>query len=79
MNSIIRWFLFFASLVLLAAIFPDLSGAQSGLSDPEAIAGQNLRGYTHMFIAYFIAWALIFGWIVSIARRLGRVETALKE
>jgi CcmD family protein len=30
-----------------------------------------------MFIAYFIAWAIIFGWILSIARRLGKVEKAL--
>jgi CcmD family protein len=32
-----------------------------------------------MFLAYFIAWAVILGWIVSIARRLGRVEKALKD
>jgi len=44
-----------------------------------AIANQNLRGYTHMFIAYAIAWILVIGWVVSIARRLGRVEKALKE
>jgi CcmD family protein len=31
-----------------------------------------------MFIAYFIAWALVLGWVVSIARRLGRVEKALR-
>jgi CcmD family protein len=32
-----------------------------------------------MFIAYFIAWAIIFGWVVSIARRLRRLEKALRE
>ncbi len=53
--------------------------AQGGLADPQAIASQNLRGYNHMFIAYFIAWAIILGWVVSIARRLGRVEEALKD
>jgi CcmD family protein len=49
------------------------------MADPQAIASQNLRGYTHMFIAYSIAWVIIFGWVVSIARRLGRVEKALND
>jgi len=66
-------------ILLLTALVPSLLQAQSGLPDPEAIAGQNLRGYTHMFIAYSIAWALILGWVISIARRLARVERALKE
>jgi hypothetical protein len=52
--------------------------AQSGLPDPQALGNQNLRGYTHMFIAYAIAWCLIMAWAVSIARRLGAVEKALK-
>lgn len=60
--------------VLCLLIFPQLSWAQ-GMS--EAIAGQNLRGYTHMFIAYAIAWLVVVGWIISIARRLGRVEREL--
>ena len=79
MKSILRGSFLLAALFLLATISPDFSLAQSGLPDPEAIAGQNLRGYTHMFIAYFIAWALILGWVISIAKRLGRVERALKE
>jgi len=76
MSTIIRvvFVLFF-----LAVFLPEVGHAQGGLPDPEALAGQNLRGYTHMFIAYFIAWAMILGWVVSIARRLGRVEKALKE
>jgi CcmD family protein len=44
-----------------------------------ALGNQNLRGYTHMFIAYAIAWLLVIGWVISIARRLGRVERALKD
>ena len=76
MSNLTRWFL---ALAFLAAFLPELAQAQSGLPDPGALASQNLRGYTHMFIAYFIAWGLILGWVVSIARRLGRVEKALKE
>jgi CcmD family protein len=66
-------------LLVLAVLLPGFAEAQSGLPDANALASQNLRGYNHMFIAYFIAWALILGWVVSIARRLGRVERALKE
>lgn len=69
----------FLAVCLLFVLLPEMGAAQSGLPDPDALAGQNLSGYTHMFIAYFIAWGLILGWIVSIARRLGRVEQALKE
>ncbi len=67
------------AVFVLIAITPGLLQAQSGLPDPEALAGQNLRGYTHVFVAYFIAWAIIFGWVISIARRLARVGKALQE
>jgi CcmD family protein len=76
MRHVIGFLLLFSVLVTLV---PDAALAQTGLPDPEAIAGQNLRGYTHMFIAYAIAWALILGWVISIARRLGRVEKALSD
>jgi hypothetical protein len=65
-------------LLALAFLLPGLGEAQSGLPDTSALASQNLRGYYHMFIAYFIAWAMMLGWVVSIARRLGRLEKALK-
>ena len=71
-----------AAAVLAIAAFlvllPEMGFAQ-GVADAAAIANQNLRGYTHMFIAYAIAWALVIGWVISIARRLGRVEKALME
>lgn len=67
------------ALLLLVALLPEVLQAQGGMPSSSALAAQNLRGYTHMFIAYFIAWALVMGWIVSIVRRLGRVEEALKE
>ena len=76
MNKLIGLVLVFAFLMVL---LPEVAQAQSGLPNPDALASQSLRGYTHMFIAYFIAWGLILGWVVSIARRLGRVEKALKE
>ncbi len=72
-----RRVLFFLTLVGVALLLPETLTGQPGSA--EALASQNLRGYNHMFIAYFIAWALILGWVISIARRLGRVEKALKE
>ena len=76
MKKLTLWFLAGALLVVLV---PGMAHAQGGLPDPNALASQNLRGYTHMFIAYFIAWFIIFGWVISIARRLARVEKALKQ
>lgn len=67
------------AIVAVLVLLPNGISAQAGLADPQAIASQSLRGYHHMFIAYFVAWAIILGWVVSIARRLGRLEKALKE
>lgn len=49
---------------------------------PQALAGQvspaatspQMRHFWHVFAAYAIAWVLLFGWIVSVARRLAKVE-----
>lgn len=49
---------------------------------PEALLAQNAnlgaqqlgRPYWHVFAAYAIGWVLIFGWVVSIARRLRSLE-----
>lgn len=38
-------------LLVLTFLVPGLVAAQSGLPDTSALASQNLRGYTHMFIA----------------------------
>lgn len=66
--------------LLLIALLPEMAIAlQGGLPDPQVLASQNLRGYNHMFAAYAIAWLLIAGWIVSIVRRLARLEKVLKD
>lgn len=47
-----------------------LPGAQG-----SPLASQTLgRGYTHMFVAYAVAWLLVLGWVISIGRRLGRAK-----
>jgi len=66
----------------MRAVTPLLLVFAASLVAPEVLAGQNAdlasqrlgRPYWHVFIAYAIGWALIFGWIVSIARRLRSVE-----
>lgn len=56
-------------LVLLCAV-----GVAAGQVPQEAMSGQTLRPYLHVFAAYAVAWLLIGGWIISIHRRLGRLE-----
>lgn len=38
---------------------------------------QTLRGHWHVFIAYAVAWVLVFGWLVSVFRRMGRLDRDL--
>lgn len=35
---------------------------------------RTLRAYTHVFVAFAVAWALLFGYVVFIARKFRRVE-----
>jgi len=50
---------------------------------PGEVVGQGVaappsfRPYFHVFVAYAIAWGLMLAWLISIARRLGRVEQRL--
>ncbi len=48
--------------------------AQAG----AALGRQTLgRAYWHVFVAYAIVWLLVLGWVISIVRRLRRVEERL--
>jgi CcmD family protein len=59
-------------LLTVAALMPVEVWAQTDL------AAQRLgRGFWHVFIAYAIAWLLILVWMVTILRRLARVERKL--
>ena len=66
-----------AALILLsvALLIPVAVWAQT---DSQALAAQSLRGYRHVFIAYAVAWLLVFGWLFSVARRLARIERSLQ-
>ena len=66
--------------VVLAATLPVLVAAGSLVAQDPAggLGGQSLRPYTHVFIAYAIAWLVVLGWTWSIARRLGKVDRRLQ-
>ena len=73
MKTLPRRFLFAASLALAILI---LSLAPEGL-EAQAAAAPRMRDFWHVFIAYALAWALLFGWVVAIFRRLGRLREKL--
>jgi len=61
---------------LVAAEAAPTLQAQGG----SPLASQTLgRGYWHVFIAYAVAWLLVLGWAISIARRLSKVEREIEE
>lgn len=39
---------------------------------------RTLRAYWHLFVAFAVAWVLLFGYTVAIARRWGRLERELE-
>lgn len=55
------------------------AGALDGQVPASQMAAQSLKPYWHVFIAYAIAIAMMLGWVVSIARRLARIEAQLGE
>lgn len=61
-----------AGLALALGIL--LGGGEVVAAQGEAGAEGTLRPFWHVFVAYALAWVILFGWLVSIARRLRRVE-----
>jgi len=68
-----------AGLVMVAVVAALLPLGLAAQTEGQTLASQNLRGYWHVFVAYLLAWALVLGWLVSVARRLARVERSLEE
>ena len=67
-----RWMLALVLGVLLLQASP--LWAQAGTDLGRQTLG---RGYWHVFAAYAIVWLLVLGWVISIVRRLRRVEDRL--
>ena len=52
----------------------------SGVAGQAALSEQRLgRPFTHVFIAYAVVWLLLTAWVMTIAKRLGQIETRLKD
>lgn len=55
------------------------------LTDVSALLAQGtgsvptMRPYWHVFIAYAAVWLIILGWVISISRRLARLERSVGE
>jgi CcmD family protein len=56
-----------------------VAGASVAAQVPGAAGLREMRHFWHVFIAYAIAWILIFGWLFSIVKRLRIVEERLKD
>ncbi len=50
-----------------------VAAAPSGLP-LTAAPPRTLRAYWHVFIAFAVAWVLLFGYVVTLARRFRRLE-----
>lgn len=69
--------LLLVALLLLAGFV--LGDPAAALQQGGGLGSQNLRAYRFVFIAYAIAWVLVFGWIVAVARRLSRLDARLRD
>jgi CcmD family protein len=54
-----------------AAAAPAPGGAASL---PRYTPPRTLRAYAHVFIAFTVAWVLLFGYVIFLARKFRRVE-----
>ena len=50
------------------------ASVSSASSLPRYTPPRTLRAYAHVFIAFAIVWALLFGYLVFLARKFRRVE-----
>ncbi|MCH7890642.1 MAG: CcmD family protein [Gemmatimonadetes bacterium] len=71
-----KWFSRWTTALLLGVLLFQASPvwAQAG----TVLGRQTLgRAYWHVFAAYAVVWLLVLGWVISIVRRLRRVEERL--
>lgn len=61
-----------AALLLVLAV--PLAAQETGL------AGQSLgRPYRFVFLAYALLWILVFGWVVSVGRRISKLAGRMRD
>jgi CcmD family protein len=64
-----------SALVMLLVAVPAI--AQESALPGSGLAGQSLRPYAFVFIAYAIAWIFVLGWVVSVGRRMSGLARRL--
>lgn len=64
-------------VVLLVSAVALPAAAQQGAMPGAGLSGQSLRPYQFVFIAYALAWLLVLGWVIAVARRLARLDRRL--
>ncbi len=71
-----KWFSRWATALVLGTLILQASPAWAQVGEP--LGRQTLgRAYWHVFAAYAVLWLLVLGWVISIVRRLRRVEERL--
>ena len=51
------------------------AAAQTGTAGlPRYTPPRTLRAYAHVFVAFAVAWVLLFGYVVFLSRKFRRVE-----
>jgi CcmD family protein len=71
-----KWFSRWTTAFVLGVLLLPASTlwAQAGTPLGQQTLG---RGYWHVFAAYAVVWILVLVWVISIVRRLRRVEERL--
>jgi len=56
------------------AAAPAADGAAQTGTLPRYTPPRTLRAYAHVFVAFAVAWVLLFGYVVFLSRKFRRVE-----
>jgi len=72
-KRLLRWGVPALTLLALAALPAVAQEAMPG----GGLSGQSMRPYRFVFYAYALAWIFVLGWIVSVARRMARLDRRL--
>jgi CcmD family protein len=59
-------------------VAPETGRVVSAGLPQRAAPPRTLRDHWHVFVAFALAWVLLFGYVVSLGRRFARVERDLR-
>ncbi len=61
-----------------ASAAAETQGLQASGLPVQPAPARSMRAYWHVFIAFGITWALIFGFALSIGQRFGKLEVEIQ-